>query len=180
METQNNNLSEVENEREETSQTNAERGAALAAQATADPLGGTDEGFLGRVKTGVLGKFLGTRADEFEKFAASENERNNARVEFENYTQKLANSSQELDALRHHVAAALDVDLAKSIYHSVKNSGKIFYYVVNDLIICGNFIAQQFGPKVLELAEKEHAELERQFAEFKSVKKKLLKGLKLI
>jgi hypothetical protein len=118
---------------------------------------------------------------EFETWQSRQAEAARVSGEFNTFTENLNSGRANLASLASQIRAAVDCDLANTIFNFVKANGIMNLPVIaSDRLVASIAILKKHGPKVLELTEAEQAALEKKFEAFMYEHKAVLKDLGLI
>ena len=121
--------------------------------------------------------FLQQHQSEFHDFEQREREKTACAERFQSLETEINSRRQWLETLRHDIAEYQTLDLATVIFKNLRTTGRSLPNIAQDPQLSGAFLIQQHGPKILQLAEKEVADLQAGFNEFKSEKQEMLRDL---
>jgi hypothetical protein len=138
-----------------------------------------DGSWLGSRKNALAENFLEQHKSEFQDFERHECEKMACAERFRSWETEIANRRQWLESLQQEIAAYRDVDIAADILKNMERTGRPLLEIAQNPLFSAATLIQKHGKELLQLAERQAADLQKQFDAFKSEKREILNELGL-
>jgi hypothetical protein len=139
-----------------------------------------DQSWLGSRQNAFSENFLAQHQAEFEDFQRREREKLACTEQFRSLEAELVSRRQWFESLQSDIAEYQAVDLAADIFKNMELTGRLLLEIAQNPLFSGAALIQQYGKRILQLAENHVAGLQNKFDAFKSEKQATLRELKLI
>jgi hypothetical protein len=139
-----------------------------------------DESWLDSRKNALAENFLEMHRAEFQDFERQEREKRACAERFQALQNEIASRRQWLESLQNEIAACHDVDIAADILKNMELTGRPLLEIAQNPLFSAATLIQAHGKKLLQLAENQAADLQKQFDTFKSGKRDTLQELGLV
>jgi hypothetical protein len=128
-----------------------------------------DASWLGSRNDVVAENFLQKHKTEFQDFERQEREKLACAERFHTLKTEIANRQQWLEGLQTEIALHQNIDLAMDLYKNMQLTGRPLLDIAQSPLFAAAALIQKHGNAVVQLAEKDLAELQDKFDALKAV-----------